>query len=572
MDALKVAQAGALVMRDWLQDRCTEWSVTRQDHAMQPIRSVLVLGGGTAGYFVAIALKRRYSGLSVTLVDSPNIPIIGVGEATTTLLPPFLFDDLGIDPVALHEEVRPTFKLGIAFDGWGPLSAPRFGYPFGESEPLAASVHDASLVTQSLASLLMEDSRVPIARDADGSIRSHLTQMKFAYHLDNARFVAFLVGHAKTVGVMHRSAEIVEVRTDAGEITELVTESGEVLRADLYVDASGFRARLVGEALGSPFQSYASSLFCDSAVIGKLDVGRAIPSHTNAERMSSGWCWDISLEDSRHRGYVFASSFQPPKEAEAEFRARNPGLKETWQLRFQSGRRSEFLRGNAVAFGNAYGFVEPLESTALHMVILQIAWLAGMLGTATDDALPTHSPGDGHLDVGKVNAGVGHHWDYLRAFLALHYKLCTRADTPFWRACRERIDIAPLDGLIETFRREGVSLASASKAMPNDPAFGPNGLLTIVLGLDAIAHRPMTNVPREAWRQRVEVQREFVTRCMPHREALELLRERSELLHALDQSGSWCRDGHEFVRVGEDGHMAHTPHQALRSTPRSREG
>lgn len=531
---------------------------------MQPIRSVLVLGGGTAGYFVAIALKRRYPKLAVMLVDAPNIPIIGVGEATTTLLPPFLFNDLGIDPVALHEEVRPSFKLGISFDGWGPVSAPRFSYPFGESEPLAASAHDGSLETQSLASLLMESARAPIERDVNARVRSQLTKMKFAYHLDNARFVGFLARHAKSIGVQHQHVEIGEVRTDEGRsaITELVAKSGEVLRADLYVDASGFRARLLGEALDSPFLSYASSLFCDSAVVGNLDAYASIPACTVAERMSAGWCWDIALEDGRHRGYVYASSFLSHEEAEAEFRARNPGLGETWSLRFRSGRRSEFCRGNVVAFGNAYGFVEPLESTSLHMVILQIAWLVAMLG---EGALPSHSPGDGHIDVAKVNAGVGAHWDYLRSFLALHYKLCTRADTPFWRACREHIDVAPLEPLLETFRRDGVSLASASEAMPSDPAFGPNGLLTMVLGLDAIAHRPKTNVPRDAWDSRVALQRDFAARCLPHREALELLRARPDLLQALHQPGSWCRDGHEFVRVGNDGRMAHVPHQSLRT-------
>ncbi len=531
---------------------------------MHPTRSVLVLGGGTAGYFVAIALKRRYPALVVTLVDSPNIPIIGVGEATTTLLPPFLFNDLGIDPMALHEEVRPTFKLGIAFDGWGPASAPRFGYPFGESEPLAAAAHDGLLATQSLGSLLMDGARAPIARDEDGSTRAQLAKMKFAYHLDNARFVAFLVRHARSVGVVHRSAEIVAVHTDAarGVITELISETGDVLCADLYVDASGFRARLLGEALGAPFLSYASSLFCDAAIVGKLDVSASLPSCTAAERMSAGWCWDISLEDSRHRGYVYASSFQTRDEAEAEFRARNPGLGETWSLRFQSGRRQEFCRGNVVAFGNAYGFVEPLESTALHMVILQIAWLVAMLG---EGALPSHALGDGHLDVAKVNAAVGAHWDYLRFFLALHYKLCTRADTPFWRACRERIDIGPLEPLLEAFRSDGVSLASASEAMPSDPAFGPNGLLTMVLGLDPVAHRPRTNVPRAAWDARVTQQRAFAAKCLLHRDALELLRVRPEFLHALGQPGSWCRDGHEFVRVGKDARMAHVPHHRVRS-------
>lgn len=509
--------------------------------------SVIVLGGGTAGYFAAIALKRRYSGLAVTVVEAPDIPIIGVGEATTTLVPPFLFNDLGIDPVELHERVRPTFKLGIAFD-WGPARAPRFGYPFGQTEPLAAATHDGSLLAQSLSAILMEDDRLPMEEGEDGSVRSLLPEVKFGYHLDNAPFVAFLAEHARRVGVKHASAEIVRVDTDAARtrVERLHTGDGRALEADLYVDASGFRSELIGRALGSPFVPFGSSLLCDRAIVGQIPApDAAIHSYTTAERMDAGWAWDIGVEGSRHRGYVFASAFSSLEAAEAELRRRNPGLGPTWSLSYRSGRHAEAWRGNVVALGNAYGFVEPLESTALHMVILELAWLFAVLG---EGAQPTFEVAA--ETIRRMNGDVAAHWDYLRWFLALHYRLCTRADTPFWRACRSEVDVSGLSPLLEGFRAHGVSADGVQVPLSFDPAFGPNGLMTMVVGLDPDTYRPRSNVPAGPWAERVARQRAYARRAVGHRRGLGLLRARPELLRALLSSSSWCGvSGSEFARV-----------------------
>jgi tryptophan halogenase len=517
-----------------------------------PIRSVAVLGGGTAGYFTAIFLKRRHPSLDVTVIEAPNIPIIGVGEATTTLLPPFLFRDLGIDPVELHARVRPTFKLGICFD-WGPPRAPRFGYPFGQAEPLAAVMHDGSLETQSLAATLMASGRVPIEENA-GQLCSLLPEFKFAYHLANGAFVSFLSEHAKRNGVRHRSMEIVRAETDPAttRVEQLHTRDGQTVKADLYVDASGFRAALIGDALGGAFESFGSSLFCDSAIIGDLPVskGSEIKPCTGAERMSAGWTWDIGVEGERHRGYVYASAFSRPEEAEAELVRRNPGIGRLWSLRFRSGRRREFVRGNVATVGNAYGFVEPLESTALHMVILHLAWLGALLGpTATQPAAAA---------ITRVNERVGAHWDSLRWFLAMHYKLSPRCETPFWRTCHHEADLSGFDPILERFRREGVT-TNMNEALAGDPAFGLSGLATMALGLDPDTYRPKSEVPLEAWRDRLARQRAFADRALPHRRGLEVLRERPDLLRALTAPSSWCSTEEETARIGH-GLTARLPH------------
>lgn len=517
-----------------------------------PIRSIAVLGGGTAGYFAAIFLKRRHPSLDVTVLEAPNIPIIGVGEATTTLLPPFLFGALGIDPVELHERVRPTFKLGICFD-WGPAKAPHFTYPFGQSEPFAAVMHDGTLETQSLASTLMTSGRVPIEENA-GQVRSLLPELKFAYHLANAAFVSFLSEHARRTGVHHQSVEIVRAETDPAKtrIEQLHTRDGQAVKADLYVDASGFRAALIGEALGAAFESFGSSLFCDSAIIGDIPLaeGGDVKPCTGAERMSSGWTWDIGVEGERHRGYVYASSFLTPEDAEAELVRRNPGIGRLWSLRFRSGRRREFLRGNVASVGNAYGFVEPLESTALHMVILHLAWLGALLGPA-----PTQPDA---AAISRVNERVGAHWDSLRWFLAMHYKLSPRCETPFWRTCHHEADLSGLDPLLERFRREGVT-TNSNDALAGDPAFGLSGLATMALGLDPDTYRAKSEVPLAAWRDRLDRQRAFVGRALPHRRGLHVLRDHPDLLRALLAPSSWCATGEETARIGH-GLSACLPH------------
>src|SRR5262249_31575084 len=161
-----------------------------------------VLGGGTAGYFAALALKRRFPGLRVTVIESSAIPIIGVGEATTTLMPPFLHHQLGIDVVELYREVRPTWKLGIKF-AWGLPGDYFFTYRFGPADPVDAYRHDGDIHAQSLTSLFMEANRSPILRDASGDVRSLLPSTKLAYHLHNAPFVAFLGRQAARAGVEH---------------------------------------------------------------------------------------------------------------------------------------------------------------------------------------------------------------------------------------------------------------------------------------------------------------------------------------------------------------------------------
>ncbi len=508
------------------------------------IRSVCVVGGGTAGYFAALALKKRFASLDVTVIESSRIPVIGVGEATTTLMPPFLYTQLGLDVLELHRSVKPTWKLGIRFD-WGVPGDHFFTYPFGASDPYEAYAFERSLDDQSLTSMLMVAGRSPLIREDDGSVTSLLPMLKHAYHLDNAPFVAFLARSADAAGIGHRDAVVDEVALDASgsRIESLRLDDGTRVAADLFVDASGFRSRLLGQGLGTPFESYASTLLCDTAVVATVPHDGHVSPYTRAETMDHGWCWEIPVERESHRGYVFSSRFASIDQAADEMRRKNPGMSEPWVVRFRSGRHRDFWSGNTFAVGNAYGFVEPLESTALHMVIVELAYVIGALA---GDAGGRDAP----FDTASVSEKVGRHWDYLRWFLGLHYRFNRRLDTPFWTTCRAEVELGPLDALVERVRTDGPWRRGrpGEHYMVGDPSFGLEGAMMLLLGQELEMPIAPPTTPRARWEARREEQRRLVARAMPQAQALEWLRAHPEhLVELATHPASWCRSPSELL-------------------------
>jgi len=485
-------------------------------------RSVGILGGGTAGYLAALALRRHRPELEITLIESSAVPIIGVGEATTPLMPQFLHVDLGLDVHEFFREVQPTLKLGIRFE-WGESDEGYyFNYPFGKVDVLEPWLYEGDVRGCSLRSLLMSAGRAPIFDK--GEIGSAL-DTRVAYHLDNRRFVAYLERRARERGIGHVDTKIesVELSEDAQEVRALVAEDGRRLCFDLYLDCSGFRSILLERALESPFIDYGASLFTDRAVIATVPHRGQIMPYTTAETMSSGWCWSTPQRDADHRGYVFASAFQSAEDAAVEMREKNPGMGDWREVRFRAGRHEHFIRGNVVALGNSYGFVEPLESTALHMLIRQIGLLVRHF--------PRHRKERGW---GKLlNRQVGDFWDYLAWFLAIHYRFNRRLDTRFWRACREEVDVTRHGELLEIYRERGP--LSYDRALAGvfdypDPLWGAEGVDLILMGQKVPCEPPQPVMSREKWQERRRLTDEVVEKALEQARALELVAQRPELL------------------------------------------
>jgi len=414
------------------------------------IRKIIVLGGGSAGLLAALALKTRLPRLDVLVIRSKEIGIIGVGEGSTPTLTSFLHGYLRIGLRRFFEVAQPTWKLGLKFL-WGPR--PHFYYPFGpgldtklKSLPKAVgfycrdSIEDATPI-----SAMMARNKV-FPRTPDGAPQMHPT---VAYHFENEKFVAFLEGAAAALGVRLIDETVVETPRDDRGIASLRLASGARETADLYVDCSGFASALLGKALGEPFIDFGASLFCDRALVGGWDrePGDPIRPYTTCETLESGWCWQIEHERRVNRGYVYCSGFISDEEAEREFRAKSPKAGPTRVVRFTSGRYCDRWVGNVVAVGNASGFVEPLEATALGVIASQAEALADTLWAS--DCRPT--PSQRRL----INAAHARHWDTIRGFIALHYKFNTRIDTPFWRHCRADTDLAAAAGIVEYFKENG---------------------------------------------------------------------------------------------------------------------
>src|SRR5437867_4948504 len=272
---------------------------------LRPVNNVLVLGGGSAGFMAALALKVKLPSLRVTVIRSKDIGIIGVGEGSTVPLTSFLHDYLAVGMKKFHETAQPTWKLGLKFIRWGPR--PFFFYTFGAQQPDARSVpglarpvgfycndgsDDAGMIYDKYGAMMSHDHVFERAQGGAPGLHGSV-----AYHFENEKFVRFLEDYAAALGVTIVEETVAEVRRDDRGVAALVMQSGGIRTADLYVDCSGFTSLLVGKALGEPFVDFRASLFCDRAVVGGWDRGdEVIKPYTACETMDAGWCWQIEPE------------------------------------------------------------------------------------------------------------------------------------------------------------------------------------------------------------------------------------------------------------------------------------
>ncbi len=487
------------------------------------IRNVVVLGAGSAGLIAALTLRRQIPDLAVRIVRSSEIGVIGVGEGTTQSFPQFLVNQLGFSPEQVLRELQPTWKLGIRFL-WGPR--PHFFYTFSnqfnyrwQDLPRNNGFYcDTDVDNLDIWSALMSQGKA-FARQPNGAPQ-FAQHRHVGFHFENQKLVSYLEHQAKAAGVVFAEGTVRDARLGQTGIEALILENGEELRADLYVDASGFRAELLGRALSEPFVSFADTIFCDRAVIGGwARTDEPILPYTTVETMDAGWCWQIEHENWINRGYVYSSPFISDEAACAEFLRTNPKIATTPRVvKFRAGRYKRMWVQNVVGIGNASGFVEPLEATALATIITQSTGLAAVLIDSFRDPSPSMKS--------LYNRFIGETWDEIRDFLGLHYAFNKRRDTPFWRHCQTETPLNGAQEIVEFFRENGPSAVHQTAVLRQMNSFGMEGYLAMLVG-QQVPYRKVqepSNGEFEAWRRHCAQNAAAASAGMTVRETLDLIR------------------------------------------------
>lgn len=474
------------------------------------IRSSLVLGGGSAGLLAALTLRKKLPALDVEVIHSGRIGVIGVGEGTTPYVPSHLHNYLGFDEHEVFNAIRPVLKLGVRFK-WG--RRPHFDYTFSGRQhswrrpdlPKNNGFYAWEDPTgMDLASALMDEGKA-LPRRADRLPDLPPPGSDIAWHIEIQLFVAWLESACRSAGVRFTDTDVTGVETSPEGIAAVQLDDGSRREADLYIDCSGFASELIGKALAEPFIDFGNSLLCDRAV---------------ADTMSSGWMWRIDHPDRIHRGYVYSSTHASDDEAVADYLKVAPKATHPRIVRFRSGHHRRCWIGNTVGIGNAAGFVEPLEATALMTIYLQCRWLAdGLIDSE-------RSPSPGMHDLyNHMNSRL---WREIRDFLAIHYKLNDRLDTPFWRRCREEIPLNDAGPLVTFYRENGPSAIAAGWLSPQSP-FGLDGYLAILCGLQVPHERQAARSPHETtlWQEQCRRHRRIARDGMGMRESAAKLADRA---------------------------------------------
>jgi len=439
------------------------------------MKKLLILGGGTAGWMAA-NMMNHYLGRNkedianskaweITVVESPQIGIIGVGEGSTPQLKKF-FDLLDITESQWMPACSATFKNGISFIDWSEhTQTNRYFHPF--PSPFDRQTAAAFLYHCQMRSRGMD---VPVNPD-DFFLSAHLAKFKlspkplpgkpqvplnYAYHFDSAKLGAFLCQHAVSNGVRHISSTMESVlqHPDSG-IQAIQLASGEQLNADLFIDATGFNSLLLQGVLQEPFETFASNLFNNSAVAIPSNRQDIIAAETKATALSAGWAWQIPLTNRTGNGYVYSDQYLSPEQAEKELRdhigadmSKDSGAeqKPAKHLKMKVGQVQRHWHKNVVAVGLSQGFIEPLEATALHLVQETVLKLASSLL----DPMYTSEPDRIKL---AFNESIRKRFNGVRDYIVCHYKMNTRTGSQYWIDNRENNNISTqLADVIDTWR------------------------------------------------------------------------------------------------------------------------
>lgn len=429
------------------------------------IRKLVIVGGGTAGWMAAAALRRHFQGgpLEITLVESAEIGTIGVGEATIPTIRGF-YQQLGLNDLEVMRATQATCKLGIRFDGWlreghafihpfGLFGQDLRGVPFHHYwRKLAQGGEPTNIQDYSLgASLAAAGKFMAPPRNPSNS----LSIFDWALHLDAGLFAQLMRRVAEDNGVRRIDARIVKVnlRPQDGFVASLDLDTGATVEGDLFIDCSGFRGLLIEEALETGYESWSDLLLCDRAfAVQSEGVGDPAP-YTEVKAHSAGWRWRIPLQHRCGNGYVFSSRYISDEAALAELKAAVPDrlLHEPRLIRFTPGRRKQAWNRNVIALGLSSGFLEPLESTSIALIETGIEKIKALF--PDKDFAPEL--------VDEFNDWSRREMERVRDFIILHYWANQRAKggggdtTAFWRDCNAVALPDSLRRKVELFRQRG---------------------------------------------------------------------------------------------------------------------
>ncbi len=443
------------------------------------MRRILIVGGGTAGWMTAAALS-RFLGPSWTigLIESDEIGTVGVGEATIPMIQNFN-NALGIDEAEFLRETSGTYKLGIEFVGWGgPESRYVHGFglvgrglgllPFqhywlrahkaGKARPLGDYVYNT------VASHAHRFAHIKRAPD------SPLPPMPYAFHFDAGLYAAYLRRYAEARGVVRREGRIASVHRDggSGDVAAVELEGGDRIEADLFVDCSGFRGLLIEGALETGYEDWSHWLPCDRALAVPCAGVDPILPYTRSTARKAGWQWRIPLQHRIGNGHVYCSAHISDDEAAAILLANLDGEAQAdpRPIKFVTGKRKKFWNHNVVAVGLASGFMEPLESTSIHLIQTAISRLL--------DFLPNGGIADADRDA--FNRFAAFEFERIRDFIILHYHVNQRVGEPFWDACRSMAIPDSLREKLEVFGATGRVIRA------HDELFDVPGWVQVMIG------------------------------------------------------------------------------------------
>jgi len=467
------------------------------------VQNVVIVGGGTAGWTAATSIARLIgANLNVTLVESDAIGTVGVGEAT---IPPFrtLHRLLKIDEADFLSKTQGTFKLAIQFENWRAVGHD-YIHSFGVTGQgcWAAGFQHFWLKARQLG--FAEDySRYAPELMAAKAGKFGLLQenaLSYAYHLDATSYAGYLRQIAEKDGVTRVEGKIVEVhQTESGDISEVVLESGQAVKGDLFIDCSGFASLLMDKALGTEFEDWTHWLPCDRAIaVQTTSVGEPIP-YTRSIARETGWQWRIPLQTRVGNGLVYCSEFMSDDEAQGTLLGNLEGevITEPRVLRFRTGQRVKHWNRNCIGLGLAAGFLEPLESTSIHLIQRGVIRLLQMFPYG----------GIFESDRAEFNRQMDTEFRYIRDFIIMHYHVTERTDSEFWRRCRDMEIPDSLQHRLDLFRDTGRVFETESDI------FRENSWNQVMLGqgIEPQGHHPIVDMMSEQeLRQFMQIQQKKV--------------------------------------------------------------